>query len=226
MPALRDPKVSKKRLADDIEAALKDWGESPMPTVSVEMGAPRAELARIFHSQEKGRVLSAVTRPNSQRVVDLLTLPLMNENIDGVVAFFDKNDRLSEFLVYYFNTVNQHRPDPANLAQPLVDAGVGTQPLEKQKGIVHQVLLGRKFKYQVSVIQGATAGSTPAGAVARIGGADAAFTAGSLPAGAREITVSRWIRPHALCTSWKSPGRTPSPRSANRWSTRGQSAWC
>jgi hypothetical protein len=189
VPALRDPKVNKKRLADDIEAALKDWGEVPAPAMAVDLGTPRAEVARVFRSQEKGRVLTAVARPNSQRAVDLLRLPLTLENIDGVVAFLDKDDRLSELLVYYFNQVNQHRPDPANLAQPLVEAGVGGQEVERQKGIVRQAFAGGKFKCQVSVIQGATAGGTAAGAVARIGAAEATFGAGALPAGAREIGV-------------------------------------
>jgi hypothetical protein len=46
-----------------------------------------------------------------------------------------------------------------------------------------------KFAYQVTIIQGASAGSTPAGAVARIGAGQGTFAAGSLPAKPREIGV-------------------------------------
>src|SRR5207248_3310214 len=51
----------------------------------------------------------------------------------------------------------------------------------RQKGILRQTYKAGKLSYQVSILQAATAGSTPAGAVVRIGGggevAPAAFAA-------------------------------------------------
>jgi hypothetical protein len=189
VPALRDSKVNKKRLANDVEAALRDWGEAPTPAPAVELGAPRAEVARIFHSQEKGRVLTAVTREDCQRVTDLLALPLTHELVEGVVAFLDDKDRLSELFVHYFNTVAQQHPEPLTLAGPLVDGGVGGGPVDKQKGILRQTFVAGKWSYQVNIIQAATAGSTPAGAIVRVGDAAGTFAAASLPANPRELGV-------------------------------------
>jgi hypothetical protein len=181
VPALRDPKVHKNRLADDIQGALKDWGTTPTPAPAVELGAPRAEVARIFRGLDKGHVVAAVNRDSSQRVTDLLAMPLDHEQLDGVVAFFNKDDRLSELFVYYFNAVAQNHPEPINLARPLADSGIAGAPIVKQKGILQQTFVAGKLSFQVNIIQAATAGSTPAGAIVRIGDASGAFAASYLP---------------------------------------------
>jgi hypothetical protein len=184
---LRDPKIGKKKLANDIEAALNDWSKMPTPTPLTELGTSRAELARIFRSEDRGRVLAAVGKEDNQRASDLLAIPLEHENVDGVVAFLDKNDRLSELFVYYFNTVAQNHPEPINLAQPLADAGVAGGPLVKQKGILRQTYTAGKLSYRVNIIQAATAGSTPAGAIVRIAETSDDFPPGSLPANPRDL---------------------------------------
>ncbi len=187
--AARNPNIGKKRLAADIEAALKVWGDVPAPTPLAVLGTPRTELAHLFLSQEKGRILTAVNAESSQRVMDLHALPLAREDVEGVVAFFDKNDRLSELFIYYFNTVAQHHPEPAHLAPLLADGAYESGQLVRQKGLLRQTFVAGNQSYNVTIIQAATAGSTPAGAVVRVGDASGIFAAGALPANPRELGV-------------------------------------
>ncbi len=187
--ALRDPKINKLRLADDIANALKDWGTLPTPTPLAEPGTPRAEVAGIFRGNETGRVLSALGKENRQRVVDLLALPVSHESVEGVVVFLDKNDRLSELFVYYSNPVALRHPAPINLVPALADGGFVSGPVVRQRGVLRQTFVAGKASYQVNVIQAATSGSTPAGAIVRVGTAGGEFATGSLPAAARELGV-------------------------------------
>lgn len=100
-------------LAEDVEHALAAWGDAPGTTVAVPLGSPRAEVARLLASTAQGRVLPAAS---SARALDVLGLPVPDEGVDGVFAFFDAADRLSEVLVVYHARVGEYYPRPGDLA--------------------------------------------------------------------------------------------------------------
>jgi hypothetical protein len=107
-------------LADDIDAALRDWGEAP-PAPSVALGATRADVARLLRSPGQGHVIPALT---TNRALDLFDLPLPPEGAQAVLALFDPADRLSEILVTYRPGVATLYPRPRDLADQLEQRGV------------------------------------------------------------------------------------------------------
>ena len=108
-PRGRSPNVNKPGLAEDAEAALKEWGESPPPALALAPGASEFEAARLFQTAGRSVRPSAADKPEAvARALDLLELPVPAEGVQAVVAFFDADKRLTETLVLY--RANDH-PD-------------------------------------------------------------------------------------------------------------------
>ncbi len=108
-------------LAEDVEAALGDWGEAPAPAPAGAPGASRADVARLLRSPGQGHVIPALT---TNRGLDLLDLPLPPEGAQAVLALFDPADRLRDILVTYRPGVAALYPGPRDLAQSLEQSGV------------------------------------------------------------------------------------------------------
>jgi hypothetical protein len=104
---------SRQLLAEDIEHALAAWGELPGNTVHVPVGSPRAEVTRLLDSPAQGRVVPAVS---VARALDVFGLPLPDSGVDGVFAFLDGSDRLTQVLVVYHERTEEYFPRPADLA--------------------------------------------------------------------------------------------------------------
>src|SRR5262249_11354972 len=90
-------KSGKDDLASSAEKFLDKWGDVPPPAVAAGPGRGRAEVARVFGSKGKGKVVPAL----SARALDLLALPVPDDGCESVIATFDRDDRLAEVLVTY-----------------------------------------------------------------------------------------------------------------------------
>jgi hypothetical protein len=100
-------------LADQIDQALKEWGNCPTRDVNPLLGRPRKEIARVLKDAGQGRAI-VVAPPD--RAVDLLELPLPCEGAEAYVAFFDNRDCLSEAWITYGESARGRFPQPAHLA--------------------------------------------------------------------------------------------------------------
>jgi hypothetical protein len=113
-------------LAQDIKEALASWGDPPGNTVTVPLGTPRDEVSRLLRSPAQGRVVPALS---TARGLDLFGLPVPDDGVDGVFAFCDRADRLSQVLVVYHERTGEYYPRPGDLAfvlrEQLPDNGEG-----------------------------------------------------------------------------------------------------
>ncbi len=185
-PAFRQPPFSMNRLADDIDAALKDWKDGPTPQPALVVGADKKDIARFFRKSQQGRVFAA-TGAESERAFDLLALPLPSEDVDGVVAFVDRGERLAEILVYYHSNMVQNYPNPVNLAHHLVDSGSAGTEVAESPGMRRQTYLSAGQAYQVMLLNKFSSGSAATSAIIRIGNAKGALAEASLPANPRDF---------------------------------------
>ena len=97
----RNPSVNKPGLAEDAAAALKSWGECAAARSRTAAGRRPSRGRPSFpaagrRSDRRGDQPTAV-----QRALDLLELPVPDEGVQAVVAFFDADKRLTETLVLY-----------------------------------------------------------------------------------------------------------------------------
>jgi hypothetical protein len=120
-------------LAEDVQQALAAWGETPGATVAVPLGSPRADVARLLASPAQGRVTPAAS---SARALDVLGLPVPDEGVDGVFAFFDAADRLSQVLVVYHSRIGEYFPRPGDLAM-LLQEELGEAEAGKENASSH-----------------------------------------------------------------------------------------
>ena len=189
--AWRKPNVNKPGLAEDADAALKDWGESPPPALALAPGASEFEAARIFQRPPlpslpprvgEGGVgaVAADTPETVERALDLLELPVPAEGVQAVVALFDSDKRLTETLVLYRANVIQTYPEPVNLAHYLVDHALPGDDPVKGVGLTRRTYTGDGLTYETAVF---SRGDSLGGYV-RI---SAGKTAAALPADARDF---------------------------------------
>jgi len=158
-------------LAEDVEAALGAWGETPVAPPAVAPGIGRAEVARLLRSPGQGRVIAALT---TARGLDLLDLPLPPEGAQALLAFFDTSDRLSEVLVTYRPGVAALYPGPRDLANHLEQRGVAGKE-SKAPGLVIRSYPAGGFTCEAVVVSR----GNPIGAFARFAGEKSA--SGVLP---------------------------------------------
>ncbi|HEX5269708.1 MAG TPA: hypothetical protein VFW33_04430, partial [Gemmataceae bacterium] len=147
-------------LADDVEAALRDWGEVPPPAPAVAPGAARADVARLLRSPGQGHVVPALT---TNRALDLLDLPLPPEGAQAVLALFDSADRLREILVTYRTGVAALYPRPRDLAD-LLEQGAGAGADGKGPGLLTRTYSLGGFACEAAVVSR----GNPVGAFARL----------------------------------------------------------
>ena len=178
--AWRKPDVNKPSLADDADAALKQWGDSPPPALALAPGASEFEAARIFQRPPVRRAVAADKPESVARALDLLELPVPAEGVQAVVAFFDGDQRLTETLVLYRANVIQTFPAPVNLAHFLVDHALPADAPVQGVGLVRQTYTGDGLKYESAVFSRGDA----LGGFVRISGGKAP---GTLPAEARDF---------------------------------------
>ena len=187
-PRFREAPYKKNRLADDIETALKNWTDGPAPQPALVIGASKKEVARFFQKGQQNRVFAA-TGADAVRTLDLMALPVPSEDVDGVVAFLDRNERLAELLVYYHSNMRQNYPRPVNLAHHLVEGGsTSTQPAELP-GVLRQTYLTAGQAYQISVLLNVPSGSATTSALIRIGDTKGTQAEPSLPTNPRDLVA-------------------------------------
>lgn len=174
--AWREPRWNKSALAADIDAALANWGDAPDPVIALPPSAWRGE--------EKTGNWIAQTPLAVLRALDLLALPLPSEGADGVAAFLDAKQNLTEVLVVYRPKLSEWFPEPRQLALPLLEHGYKSEGSPASSpGLTRQSWTGAALSYEITVltrgsIGGAAISVRPAGSV-RDGKASVANGSGS-----------------------------------------------
>jgi hypothetical protein len=169
--ACRQPKVNKKGLALDLEAAFAEWGDVPAPVFGLPTHARKAEIVRVFGRPADGRAVIAAKVQEDlapvQRALDLLAVPVPSEGVDAVVAFLDGKDRLEDVGVLYRPKINEIFPEPVHLAHHLIEHGFAGKEPTTDVGTLRQVYEGGGLAYDLAVF---TRGNA-AGALVQIGAA-------------------------------------------------------
>ena len=160
-------------LADQAEAVLKAWGKVPAPFVAIAPGQARAAAARLLGTAGQGRLAAA---PTPNRAFDLLVLPFPDEGVQGVFAFFDGADRLSDVLITYRPRLGERYPEPGQLALAFADHSLAGTDAGRAAG-----LRGRDYVFDnLSCTVAIIAHSSAAGAWVRFGAARSAGAAAEM----------------------------------------------
>ncbi|HTU88705.1 MAG TPA: hypothetical protein VMF69_01290 [Gemmataceae bacterium] len=167
--AWREPRWNKTALAADIDAALADWGTVPDALPGLNAGAKQSEVVALMGSEVKGHAVLAQTPSAVQRALDLLALPLPSEGADGVAAFLDDKQALSEVFVVYRPKLNELFPEPRQLALPLVEHGYKSEEPAASPGLKRQSWTGGGLSYEISLLTRGSVG----GALVRVSPAQA-----------------------------------------------------
>jgi hypothetical protein len=163
----RDPQWNRSSLAEDVEAALKGWGDVPAPAPALAPGAGRDEVACLFPGAGRGKTFSAHNPDELARTLDLLELPLPAEGAQAVAAFLDGKDRLAELVLAYQPHSNNVFRDPGQLAHHLLERGGLAEKPAAQPGLLREVWAHNGLAYDVLLL---TRGSN-VGAFVRISAA-------------------------------------------------------
>lgn len=163
--AWREPTRNKIALADDINAALADWGPLPDAVPGLNLGANKSEVVAFMGGKAEKRAVAARTPSAVQRTLDLLALPLPSEGTEGVLAFLDDKETLTEWLVLYRPKLSALFPEPRQLALPLVERDYTSAEPTTTPGLTRQSWSGGGWTYRVALLTRGQVG----GAVARIG---------------------------------------------------------
>ncbi len=150
--AWKKSKNNKQDLAQDIDAALKDWGESPPPAPALAPGASESEAVRLFGRPAVGQAVVADKPEAVGRALDLLELPAPADGAQAVAAFFGSDRRLTETLVLYRPRIIQTFPDAVNLASRLVDHALPGDDPVKGVGLTRRTYSGDGLKYDVVLL--------------------------------------------------------------------------
>ncbi len=181
--AWKKSSVNKPGLADDAEAAVKAWGDAPPPALALAPGASEAAALSIFKQPASGQSIAAADPSAVQRALDLLELPVPDEGVQAVVAFFDADKRLTETSVFYRAGMVQTYPDPVNLAYSLIDHAVPAEDPAKGVGLTRRTYTAGGLKYEATLFSRGEA----LGGVVRITGPKTTTT--TLPAEVRDFGV-------------------------------------
>jgi hypothetical protein len=133
--AWRDPKHGKPALAGDIEKALADWGPTHPLKPALAPGASRDAVARLFGVPSRGKALVVHKPEEVARAADLLALPLPDEALGAVAAFFDDADRLAEIRLVYHHGLTRIYPEPGHLGFFLAESGAEAKPLVRDPAL-------------------------------------------------------------------------------------------
>ena len=168
--AWRESSVNKPGFADDAEAALKAWGDTPPPALALAPGASEVEAVRLFQRPADGQTVAATEPMAVQRTLDLLELPVSDEGVQAVVAFFDADKKLLETCVLYHGGAVQAYPDLTALAYHLVDHALLSNDLSNGVGLTRRTYFAGGLKVEAALFSRGEA----LGAVVRITGPKAA----------------------------------------------------
>lgn len=119
--AWRQPDKKKPLLADDVEAALKAWGEPPVGPGVFDIAGGRADLEKVFGGPVRGQGLTAAAQ-DCERVLDLLNLPLTRDGVEAVLAHVE-GESLAEIQVLYRGGHSVSYSQPVHLISSLLDSG-------------------------------------------------------------------------------------------------------
>lgn len=180
----RSDKYKKSALADDVTAAITQWGDMPPPTPALPNLAPKETVTAFLGAPVTGRIVAvqdnAVARAN-----DLLDLPVVREGVSAIVAFLDLKGQLGQLLVVYKPRINQEFPSPGDLAQDLEEAGVvGSEPVNSE-GIIQRIYTAGGTAYDVNLFTR----TTRFGSFIHIGPPNA-VVATTLPASTRKLGIA------------------------------------
>ncbi len=167
--AWRQPRLNKTALAADLDAALADWGASPDPLPGLNTGAKQSDVASLMSGDVEGRAVLAHTSAAVQRTVDLLALPLPSEGVNGVIAFLDDKQTLTELFVLYRPKINELFPEPRQLVLPLVEHDYKSGEAASTAGLTRQSWTGGGLSYEVALLTRGSVG----GALVRVGKTEA-----------------------------------------------------
>jgi hypothetical protein len=174
--AWRTGERPKKILAEEVEAALKEWGEVPAPQPGLLPGVPREAVTRCFAAPLTGHTVAAATPANVTRALDLLALPVVGEGVEAVVAFLDK-DQLAEVHLVYRGSIGEAFRTPRRLLAPLTDRGIEGQLSTRNGTLDRSACTADKLHYDASLLHR----NSSFGAVVRVGEAGKPSLAASLP---------------------------------------------
>ncbi|MHB1426978.1 MAG: hypothetical protein ACYC3I_27805, partial [Gemmataceae bacterium] len=149
--AWREPRWNKTALAADIDAALADWGDNPDSIFGFRFSIFGALISE--NREPKTQNWFAQSPQAVQRALDLLALPLPSEGADGVAAFLDAKQNLTEVLVVYRPKLNELFPEPRRLALPLLEHGYSSDANpETSPGLTRQSWTGGGLSYEIAVL--------------------------------------------------------------------------
>jgi hypothetical protein len=127
-------KAGQTNLADQADAVLAQWGETPEWWSPFLNKANKEEIARLLASKGKGHALIAA---NPARALDLFDLPIPGEEVDTVIACLNGADKLAEVVVTYQPAMFMLFPKPEHLAQNVEDWSVSGRTLPAA-GSIHR----------------------------------------------------------------------------------------
>jgi hypothetical protein len=188
--AWREPRQNKTSLAADIDAVLADWGTIPDATPGLNAGAKKSDVVSLMRGETEGRAVVARTPNAVRRTLDLLALPLPSEGADGVLAFLDDKQTLTEWLVVYRPKLNELFPEPRQLARALVEHDYKSDEAATAPGLIRQKWKGGGLSYEVAVLTRGHVG----GALARVGTAGESTTKASVVGNPRDFGVVHFER--------------------------------
>ncbi len=149
--AWRKPGVNQTFLADQIQQALKEWGDLPAQEPSLKPGASRAVASQFFTDGGSGQVLTAHSTNGLRRLLDLQNMPLVDEGVVGAVAFFDARGLLSEVWYVYGDKTTELFHETTNLAHHLIEQNATGGPIEKVEGMFQQSYSAGSLRYQFTM---------------------------------------------------------------------------
>lgn len=164
-------------VADQIEQALKDWGEPPAQQPILKPGTPRAAVARLFRDGGKDQILAAYSPAVLRRLLDLQEMPIVGEGVVGAVAFINDKDQLGEMWYVYRSRIGELFPEATHLAHHLIEQEAKMGPVEKSAELARQNCAAGPLVYSFTL----TPRSLALGAVLRIADAGAKPMPSRLP---------------------------------------------
>ena len=145
----RKPPHEKTRLADQIEAALADWGEVPVPVPSLAIGANRRQITDLFATSPFGKAVLATTPTGVDRVLDLLAFPLAGEGAESIAAFLDDRDCLASLTVAYRSGIDTLYKQPEQMLYGWLDAGIAPGKTVQTASLMQLDYTGGDIRCQV-----------------------------------------------------------------------------
>lgn len=179
---LRNGKTKRTVIADDITAALAEWGDTPKPAPVLTPGTAKELVASVLGATANGHVV-AVDGPAVLRGLDLFGLPFVDEGVEAVVAFLNDKGQFARLSLFYKPRIIQVLPDTAALAQGLVDDGLSADEPVTSEGQIKQTYKLNDLTIDVSLFTR----TTRLGGVVHVHAVKGSQPVTHLPATARDL---------------------------------------